>query len=73
MCVEFCVRPFCGVALVFFFQFRHHFAEEERGQITLLCSYCRVRVFVLCHFFAVPWVGLRSVIVAFLGYTHLFF
>ena len=36
-----------------------------------LLSCCRVAVSVLCLFLTVPWVGLWSVIVVFLGHTHL--
>ena len=37
------------------------------------CSCCHVTVIVLCIFFAVPWVGMCSVIVAFPGHAHLYF
>ena len=53
-----CVSLFCGVVL------SDHLAEEKRAGcftlMMLLLSVC-----VLCPFLMVPWVGLRSVIVAF--------
>ena len=47
--------------------------ERERELVALLylCSCCHVTISFLCLFFAVSWVGLWSVIVAFPGHTHL--
>ena len=36
-----------------------------------LCSWCCVAVSVMCLFLEEAWVGLGSVMVAFLGHTHL--
>ena len=37
----------------------------------VVCSCCRVVVSVLCLFLVVPWVGLWSVIVIFIGHAHM--
>ena len=37
----------------------------------LVILLCVMAVYVLCLFLMVPWIGLRSVIVAFPGHTHL--
>ena len=41
--------------------------------LRLLCSWCHNAVCILCLFLAVPWVGLRCLIEAFPGHTHLLF
>ena len=48
---------------------------RKRELVALLysCSCCRVTISVLSPFYAVPWVGLWSVIAAFPGQTYMRF
>ena len=58
--------------LVFFLSFAISLSWI-RGPVALLqlFSFCHIAVLVLYLFFVVPWVGLRSMIVAFPGHIHL--
>ena len=51
----------------------HCTGGERAGCFVSMCSCCRVTVWALCLFLAVPWVGLQSVIETFPGHTHLLF
>ena len=46
--------------------------KSELVALFLLSSCCRADVCVMCLFLAVPWFGLRSIIVVFSGHAHPF-
>ena len=68
--VGICVQSFVLCVFLYVLSCLAIILLRKRELIDLLCV---VAVSVSCLFLMLPWVGLRSVIVAFPSYTHLLF
>ena len=69
MCWGLCWALVLSCACRCSYKFNNYLAEEKgAGCFTLFVLWL-----CFCRFLAVPWVGMQSVIVVFLGNTHLLF
>ena len=73
-CGFLCLSLFCCALLCVLSSFAIILRRERELVALLLLSYgCLVTVNILCLFLAVPWVGLRCVLVVFPDHTHLLY